>query len=150
MLANLIKEELVQLGVRAENFEEAIRKAAEPLEKQGMVTQNYIDKIIETTQTTGPYFVLAKHVALPHASYKEGGLKKAIGITVLKEPVASGKTENDPVKYLFTLSATDSVSHLEALSNLVQLLTDEDFFNLLDNSESPKEVVGYIESKNFE
>lgn len=73
-----------------------------------------------------------------------------MGITVLTTPVYSGHSTNDPVKYLFCLSATDSNSHLEALSSLVQLLEDTKFYDLLDSATDTKEILNYIKTKECE
>lgn len=150
MLATLIDEKLIQLNVDALDWEDAIRKSAFPLLAEGKISEGYIEEIIESNRTNGPYFVLAKHIALPHASFKVGVKEKAIGITTLSNPVVSGQTANDPVKYLFCLSATDQSSHLAALSNLVELLDDEKFFQMLDQTKCPSEVMAYIKNKKFE
>lgn len=150
MLTTLINEKLIQLNVEALDWEDAIRKSALPLLVERKISKNYIEKIIESNRQNGPYFVLAKHVALPHASFKFGAREKAIGITTLLNPVISGQTANDPVKYLFCLSATDQNSHLEALANLVELLGDEIFFEMLDQAKCPSEVMAYIKNKTFD
>jgi len=150
MLTTLMDEKLIQLNVEALDWEDAIRKSASPLLKEGKISEDYIAKIIESNRKNGPYFVLAKHTALPHASFKFGAKEKAIGITTLLNPVISGQTANDPVKHLFCLSATDQNSHLEALANLVELLGDETFFEMLDQAKCPSEVMTYIKNKTFE
>jgi len=149
MLTTIMDEKLIQLNVEALDWEDAIRKSAFPLLTEGKISENYIEEIIKSNRNNGPYFVLAKHIALPHASFKFGAKKKAIGITTLLNPVISGQTANDPVKYLFCLSATDKNSHLEALSNLVELLDDEIFFQMLDQAKCPSEVMAYIKNKTF-
>ena len=45
-----------------------------------------------------------------------------MGIVTLKDPVEFGSADNDPVKFLFPLSAKDNDSHLGALQSLVELL----------------------------
>ncbi len=146
MLSNIIAEELIQLKLKAENWEEAIRIGAEPLVAKGKVTEEYVNKIIEIAHTTGPYIVITKHVALPHAPSQYGAKEQAIGITTLETPVAFGNEANDPVKYLFTLSAVDSTSHLEAMAGLVQLLEKEDFLSFLDTASEPAAVMDYIKT----
>lgn len=61
MLSRIISEELIQLNVQAKDWEDAIRKSAAPLLKKRKITQEYIDKIIEITQTTGPYIVITTY-----------------------------------------------------------------------------------------
>ncbi len=144
MLKDLLSEELILLNIDASDWEDAIRKAAQPLVAEKKVTESYVDDIIVGVKNNGPYIVLTEHVALPHARPESGVLESAIGVATLKTPVEFGNEANDPVKYLFTLSAKDSSQHLSALSELAGLFEDKEFFNLLDNSNNPKEIMEYI------
>ena len=134
MLKDLTSENLIKLNIEATDWEDAVRKAAQPLLDAGKVKQSYVDDIIVGAKESGPYFVLAQHVALPHARPEAGALESAIGIATLKTPVEFGSEANDPVKYLFCLSARNNTEHLEALADLAERLEDENFFKMLDNA----------------
>lgn len=140
----MIKEEFIQLNIEVNDWEDAIRKSATPLLTGGKITNEYIDKIVEISKSIGPYIVITKHVALPHAPVENGALAPAMGIMTLKNPVISGNHTNDPVKYLFCMSASDSESHLQSMSELVELLSDDEFYNVLDSSKTSKEVLEYV------
>lgn len=144
MLKDLLSEDLILLNINASDWEDAIKKAAQPLVDEKKVTESYVDDIIVGVKNNGPYIVLTEHVALPHARPESGALESAIGIATLKTPIEFGNEANDPVKYLFTLSAKDSSQHLSALSELAGLFEDKEFFNLLDNSNNPKKIMEYI------
>ena len=147
MLSDLLDESLVQLNVEASDWEDAIRKATAPLVANGKVTEGYVDDIIKGVHELGPYIVITEHVALPHARPESGALESAVGIVTLKNPVEFGSEDNDPVKYLFPLSAKDNDSHLSALQSLVELLSDSDFFAKLDACKDAKEVVDLVHAK---
>ena len=134
MLKDLTNKNLVRLNVEASDWEDAIRKSAQTLIDEGKVKQSYVDDMITGVKENGPYIVLTEHVALPHARPEAGAIESAIGIATLKEPVAFGSEVNDPVKYLFCLSAKDNDEHLHALSQLAGLFEDEAFFKMLDNA----------------
>lgn len=144
MLSELIDIELIQLNITATNWKDAIRKSASPMIETGKITENYIDAMIKNTEENGPYIVITKHVALPHARPEDGAIDVALGVTTLSEPIEFGNENNDPVKYVFSLSAVDNDTHLEALSQLVDLLDDENFYELLDNASQPEEILNYI------
>ena len=116
MLSSMISEKLIRVNVEAADWKEAIRASAQPLLAEDKITQVYIDKIIEIAEETGPYIVVEEHNALPQAPSEYGAKELAMGITVLKTPIVFGNEANDPVKYLFCLSATDSNTHLESLA----------------------------------
>ena len=61
MLKDLTSENLIRLNIEATDWEDAVRKAAQPLLEAGKVKQSYIDDIIVGAKESGPYFVLARH-----------------------------------------------------------------------------------------
>lgn len=144
MLRDLTSEKLIKLQIEASDWEDAIRQAAQPLKDENKIEQSYIDGIIKNVKEAGPYIVITPHVALPHTRPEEGALESAIGIATLKTPVRFGNADNDPVKYVFTLCATDNQSHLEALADLANLLENEAFFKVLDNTCDPKEIIDFL------
>lgn len=153
MLSDMISEKLIRIDVEAADWKEAIRESAQPLLEEDKITQGYIDKIIEIAEETGPYIVVAEHIALPHAPSKYGAKELAMGITVLRTPIEFGNEANVPVKYLFCMSAKDSNSHLESLAQLVDLLEDSQFYKVLDTAKEASEILDYIknnENKNTE
>ena len=146
LLSEITNKDLVKLQVEATNWEEAIRNSTDVLVSTGIATPSYIDGMIQTTKETGPYIVITKHVALPHARPEEGAKKIGISIATLKTPVVFGNKENDPVKYIFGLSALDNQTHLTAMSELAELLDQENFYQVLDNATEPEEIIEFIKS----
>lgn len=151
MLSEVIKKDYIQLNVEAENFEDAIRQAAQPLLDNGAICQEYVDKIVEIYKETGPYIVITENVALPHAPKEFGAKELAVGLTILKQPVNSGHESNDPVKFLFSLSSPDSHQHLESITNLVNLLSQPEFLNELtqaNDQDAITEIIRKFEGEN--
>ncbi|WP_251860815.1 PTS sugar transporter subunit IIA [Clostridium sp. Marseille-Q2269] len=146
MLSDLTNETLVKLNVAAKNAEDAIRQSASALVENGKVTEEYVDAMVNTAKKSGAYIVITKHVALPHARPEAGTKEIAIGIATLENPIEFGNKDNDPVKYVFCLSAVDNDSHLRAMSELVELLEMDEFFRTLDNAKDGKEVIDFIKS----
>lgn len=144
MLSELIDEELIQLNVPATDWKDVIRKSAAPLVDTNKITNNYVDAMIKNTEESGPYIVITKNVALPHARPEEGALEVALGVTTLKDPIEFGNEKNDPVKYVFCLSAIDNTTHLKALSELVDLLGDIKFYEVMDNANTSEHIIDYI------
>ena len=144
MLKDMVSEKLIRLQIEADNWEDAVRQAAQPLVDENKAKMSYVDDIIKGVKEMGPYIVLTKHVALPHARPESGALENAIGVATLKTPVEFGNEENVPVKYMFCLCATGNSEHLNALAELAGLFEDKDFFELLDKTTDPAEVMAYI------
>ena len=62
---------------------------------------SYIDDIIVGAKESGPYFVLAQHVALPHARPEAGALESAIGVATQMCIRDSGRTVHRLDKHTF-------------------------------------------------
>lgn len=146
-IREMVRPSIIQLGVEADDWEDAVRKAYAPMVKNGYITQNYIEDTIRSVKLIGPYIVITKYVALPHTKPDAGALAPALGITVLKEPIVFGNPDNDPVKYIFSLSAIDNESHLSAMAEFVELLNEKGFFDVLDNG-TIREIMNYLKHMN--
>lgn len=144
MLSEITNEKLIKLKVKAKDWEDAIRQSASVLVENNKATEAYVDAMVNSAKSSGPYIVITKHVALPHARPEAGVKEIAIGIATLENPVEFGNDENDPVKYVFCLSAIDNNSHLRAMSELVELLENDEFFTVLDNAKDGKEIIDFI------
>lgn len=145
MLKDVTSTSLIRLNIEVDDWESAVREAAQPLVENQKVKPSYVNEIIKGVKELGPYIVITKHVALPHARPEAGALECAIGIATLKHPVKFGNKDNDPVKYIFCLSATDNTKHLNALAELAGLFEEKEFFELLDRAKTPEEIIEYIE-----
>ena len=143
-LLDMIQENLICLQVDAQNWEEAIRLCAQPMIEHAFIKESYVDAIVRTMKSDGPFVVITKHIALPHAKPSFGALRRGIGIGVLKQPIVFGNPELDPIRYVFTLSATDNESHLTAMSQLLELFNKKSFFKLLDQAIDSAEVMEFI------
>ena len=140
MLSELLKEDYIQLDISVENFDEAIKASAQPLLTADVIENEYISSILS--------IVITKQIALPHAPIEKGAKKLALGFTRLERPVISGHESNDPVKFLFPLSAPDNESHISLLSELAELLGNKDFLELLGRMTEKNELIAFL--KKFE
>ena len=67
MLSELLKEDYIQLDISVENFDEAIKASAQPLLTADVIENEYISSILSIYHEIGPYIVITKQIALPHA-----------------------------------------------------------------------------------
>ena len=127
MLSSQINGKLIQLKVEASDWQDAVRRSGQALLEAGYILPEYIDAMVESIIEAGPYVVIAKHIAMPHAKPECGALREGISITTLKTPVFFGNEDNDPVKYVFCLSATDAGSHLDLMQGFSNIMEEESF-----------------------
>src|SRR5699024_5870220 len=78
----------------------------------------------------GPYIVLKDYFALPHARAGDGVNEMGMSLLTLDTPV---DLKGNPVKIFLVLAAVDSSSHLDALSEISELLMNEDNYQMFLN-----------------
>lgn len=146
MLSDFINEKSIRLDVACGNWEEAVKKAGQILIAKGAITGDYVQAVIDNVNEAGPYIVITKGVALPHATNKIGVNSTAMSLIRLHQPVPFGSKANDPVRYVFMLATVDAVSHLGALQDLAEFLGRNEFIHILDSAVSTDQIVSYIKN----
>ncbi len=140
----LLKQENVQICDTADNWREAIKISVLPLEKSGYVESCYKDGIIENIEKLGPYIIIADHIALPHARPEQGAIETQIGITLFRKDIEfEGREAN--ARLFVTLAAKDSNSHLDALVQISELLSDEETVDKILESPDTTTLYRYFE-----
>src|SRR5699024_11293188 len=91
--------------------------------------------MIDNIKDNGPYIVFAPNVAVPHASPSEGANNVHISMLRLRKPVKFNHKENDPVKFVFCLSALDNRDHLKAFINLLKLISNKDIMKAIEEAD---------------
>lgn len=147
-LIDLLSEDTMHLQMDANNPLEAIEQAGQLLVKTGKVSTSYLEAVLKSQERNPGYFVIAPHISLPHAKPNQGALDRAIAIATLKSPLNFGDSYNNPVKYIFFLAATDNETHLDAMSELLELFNDSTFLRLLENTTDKNKVLEYIRQIN--
>ena len=144
MLKNLLTTEVVQIVEQAKDWRDAIAISCQPLIDNGSIEPRYVDAIYRSHEAIGPYYVVGPGIAMPHARPEEGANKLSLALTVITSGVNFDADENDPVKLLIVLAATDSTSHIEIISQLAQLFDNEQDTQALLQATTVPEILSVI------
>lgn len=139
-LEKMISKKTIALNVEVKDWQEAIRVSGGLLVKNDFVEPRYIDAMIETTKTLGPYIVISPGVALPHARPEDGVKEPCMSLITLKTPVNFGNEHNDPVKLVIAFGTIDHNAHVKAISKLARIIGDEEKLNSLINAQEIDQV----------
>ncbi|MGH2318690.1 BglG family transcription antiterminator [Planococcus sp. SE5232] len=145
-LKDLLPIAHIQCLPTVRDWQEAIRKAAQPLLQEKSITKDYIQAMIDPLLEMGPYVVISPYVAIPHARPHEGVGKLAMSLLQLKEHVPFSQNGTHPVALVIVLAAIDGDSHLKALRQLTKLLNNNKTKNQLMDAESPEEIYSVVAS----
>lgn len=140
MLKDIIRREFIKVKVDAEDWKSAIHEGVLPLFQSGLVSENYEKAILQNFEKHGTYMVIAPGIVLSHARPEDGVIKQAMSVLNLKNPINFGHETNDPVSLVITLAAQDNTSHLNALSELMDILICEEKLDILLHSDSEEEL----------
>lgn len=141
-----VLENRVNIVDRIENWEEAVRVAAKPLTADMSVTPHYVDAMINNIKKFGTYIVVAPKVAMPHSRPEDGVNKNCLALLKINEGVFFGDEadEEEKVYLIFVLGAVDSNSHIETLTQLMDIIDDEEKIDALAEAKSVNEILEII------
>src|SRR5699024_7003333 len=87
MLSELINKNTIQLKANVSDWEHAVITGGQLLVRENIVSEEYVKAMVKSVKDSGPYIVIAKNVALPHARPEEGAKEIGISILTLSTPV---------------------------------------------------------------
>lgn len=126
----LFTDKNVQVLDNVKNWEEAVRKASQPLIADKAISEEYVNNMINSVQRNGPYMVLTDYFALMHARPGEGVNRKGMSLLVVRDPV---DLEGKPVKIFLIMAATDNTSHLSSLQKIMEIFMNSESYQTILN-----------------
>ncbi|MDQ2190712.1 MULTISPECIES: PTS sugar transporter subunit IIA [unclassified Vibrio] len=145
MLRELLTEDVIRVHKSADDWQDAIRKACQPLIENKAINPSYVEAIFRSHRELGPYYVVGPGMAMPHARPEDGVNRLAFGLTVIQDGVNFNSDGNDPVKMLVTLAATDSNSHVDSISKLAELFMNEEDVEYICSAKSVEDILRVIQ-----
>ena len=144
MLLDLLSKERISTNEKAEDWYEVGKKVGDLLLKDDLVEDRYIDAMIKSLEENGPYIVMAKGVAIFHARPEDGVKETGMSLVTLDSPVEFGHKNNDPVKIAFAFGSINDEQHVEAMSQLMTVLMEDNSLEEIYNKDNSTEVFDYI------
>lgn len=127
MIEQYLTKESIQTVDSVSDWKEAVRVASEPLLENNAIEEVYVENMIQSVIDNGPYIVLRDYFALAHAKAGEGVNEVGLALLISNESV---DLEGKPVNVFLVLAAKDSTSHIEALSEITEILMEDKNFNI--------------------
>lgn len=139
-LHDLLTKDRITLDVECKDWKDAITTCAQKLLSDGLIEQRYIDAMIKNVEENGPYIVLSKGFAVPHAGIQSGSNRVGMSLIRLKNPVPFGADDLDPIEFVCCFSAVDHETHLKAFFHLVNIFNKEELKQELRICKTSEEV----------
>ena len=137
---DLLTVSAVRLGQVAADFNEAIRQVGAVLVDIGAVNPSYVDSMLEREQSISTF--IGEGVAIPHGtlSGKDSVLRDALAVVQFPQGV---DWHGDRAELCIGIAAVGD-GHIGILSQLAELLMDEDRAAALRQATTAEEVVALL------
>ena len=145
-LTNLFALDRIALNSPSKNRAEAFAAVGQLFSKQAGLEADAIVGFLNAREDLGST-ALGAGVAIPHGRVK--GLKNPIAAFVkLKEPIEFAAPDGEAVSILIFLLVPEKATqqHLEILSSIAQLLSDQDTRKSLVSEENPEKVCQLLQT----
>ncbi len=145
-LTNLFALDRIALNSPSKNRAEAFAAVGQLFSKQAGLEADAIVGFLNAREDLGST-ALGAGVAIPHGRVK--GLKNPIAAFVkLKEPIEFAAPDGEAVSILIFLLVPEKATqqHLEILSSIAQLLSDQDARKSLTSEDSPEKVCQLLQT----
>lgn len=116
--------------------EDAMKEAADILEAAGAVTSAYFDAMQQREQTVSTY--MGNELAIPHGTNETKQTILASGLSVVRYD-GGVDWDGNPVTFVIGIAGKGD-EHLEILSQIALLFSDEDEVQRLKQAQTPEEL----------
>ena len=140
----ILSIERIRLQATATDKLDAIRQAGSLLVEQGCVKPAYVDGMLTRESTMSTY--LGNGVAIPHGMHENHSdvLQNAISIVQFPAGVPWDEDDEDELAYLVIGIAAIGDGHMGILSNLAEVIEDEDSAELLAKTTDPNVILEHL------
>jgi mannitol PTS system EIIA component len=145
MTMPVLKKENIVLRASVADKTEAIRLAGNILVDQGYVESSYVDKMFEREELTSTY--MGNFVAIPHGTEDARSLVKHAGISVVQIPDGVDFGDGNIAKILIGIAGKND-EHLEILSKIAIVLSEEENIQKLIEAESEEDIIRLLNEVN--
>jgi PTS system mannitol-specific IIA component len=142
LMAEILSQENIVLGATLSNQEEAIRRAGELLVGNGYVEDRYIDSMFEREESVSTY--MGNAVAIPHGTSDSKQWVSQSGLSIITVPEGVDYGDGNVAKLIVGIAGKGD-EHLEILSNIARVVSDEENVTKIVHTDSKEELMAFFE-----
>ncbi|OXM85239.1 PTS sugar transporter subunit IIA [Paenibacillus rigui] len=139
---SILSKEKVKLNAAAHDKFEAIRIAGQLLVDAGHAAPAYVDKMIEREQTLSTY--MGGGLAIPHGTKDSKELIRSTGLSIVQFPQGVDFGDGELAHLVIGIAAAGD-DHLEILTNVAMICSDDENLERIVNAASEDEMIAIFE-----
>ena len=145
MTLSILSAENIVLNKALTTKEEAIRFTGQVLVDRGYVEPSYVEKMLEREEMTSTF--MGNFVAIPHGTDDAKKEVKNLGIAIIQVPEGVDFGDGNIVKLIIGIAGKGD-EHLDILSNIAIVVSEEENVEKIVNASSEEEVLSFFEGVN--
>jgi PTS system mannitol-specific IIA component len=139
---NILTPETVELGATLGTRDEAIRRAGELLVENGHVDDRYVDSMFEREKSVSTF--MGNAVAIPHGTEDAKKWVERSGLSIITVPQGVEYGDGDVAKLVIGIAGKGD-DHLEMLSKIAIVVSEEENVERLVNAQSKEELLAIFD-----
>lgn len=141
----VLSKEKIKLQVKVADKYEAIRLVGQLLVDAGHVSEAYVDAMIERENMLSTY--MGSGLAIPHGTNEAKSLVRSTGLAVITVPEGVVFDQDQKATLIVGIAASGD-EHIELLTNIASIVSDEDTAAQILASSSEEEVLRIFQGGN--
>ncbi|HTG70891.1 MAG TPA: PTS sugar transporter subunit IIA [Candidatus Udaeobacter sp.] len=139
----ILSKEKIKLNAIVKDKYEAIRMVGQMLVDAGHAPQAYIEKMIDREEALSTY--IGGGLAMPHGTNEAKALIRSTGMAVIIVPAGVDFGGEEPAQLIIGLAAVGD-DHLDILTNVAMLVSEEEDMQRILNAASEEELISIFEA----
>lgn len=141
-MSEILTPENIVIGASLKDQDEAIRRAGELLVANGYVDDKYIDSMFEREESVSTY--MGNAVAIPHGTSDSKQWVSRSGLSIITVPEGVEYGDGNVAKLIVGIAGKGD-EHLEILSNIALVCSDEENVTKIVNAQTKDELLAFFE-----
>lgn len=141
-MPEILTEQTVELNASFAGRDEAIRRAGELLVANGNVDERYIDSMFEREQSVSTF--MGNAVAIPHGTNESKDSVLNSGLSIITVPEGVDYGDGNVAKLIIGIAGKGG-EHLEILSQIALVVSDEENVEKIVAASSKEELLAYFD-----
>jgi Mannitol/fructose-specific phosphotransferase system, IIA domain len=139
----ILSTDKVKLNAKVQDKYEAIRIAGELLVQAGHADPGYVDSMIERENSLSTF--MGGGLAIPHGTNESKGTIKSTGLSIVQIPEGVDFGGGDIAHLVIGIAAVGD-DHLDILTNVAMICSDDDNMERILRASSPEELIAIFEN----
>lgn len=141
-MSEILTPENVVIGASLNDRDEAIKRAGELLVDNGYAEDKYIDSMFEREESVSTY--MGNAVAIPHGTSDSKQWVSRSGLSIITVPGGVEYGDGNVAKLIVGIAGKGD-EHLEILSNIALVCSDEENVTKIVHAQSKDELLAFFE-----